>query len=151
MNLYFARHGEPDKNQDDSKRKLTEAGKTKVFQFATKWHMDIPKFDLIISSPYKRTRQTAEIIKIIFNIPEEIMFDDKLGPGCFSEYIDELVNCYPLEDIIIIGHEPDLSYHVSYFTGNSEAIEFGHANMVKISFNGNVKADCGKLEKVYRG
>jgi phosphohistidine phosphatase len=146
MNLFLARHGEPEKNKEDRLRSLTEKGKTNLFSIALNWKSKIENIDLIIASPYKRTKQTAEIIKIIFDLNKDIIFDSGLEPGCNSQYIEELLNIYNESNILIVGHMPELSYHVSYFTKTNEMIEFSYATMVKISFTGERSRNSGIFE-----
>lgn len=147
MNLYLARHGEPERIKEDSLRCLTESGRKNLFNLMLNWKTKIPKIDLIICSPYKRTHQTAEVINIMFEVPNGIIIDNNLMPGCSSAYIEELLNIYrDYEDILIVAHNPELSYHISYFTEHSELIEFGYATLAKIIFNGRTGYKKGKFD-----
>lgn len=146
MNLFLARHGEPENNKEDRLRSLTEKGKTNLFSIALNWKSKIENIDLIIASPYKRTKQTAEIIKIIFDLNKDIIYDSGLEPGCNSQYIEELINIYSENNLLIIGHMPDLSYHVNYFTKTNEMIEFSYATLVKINLNEEKRRNSGIFE-----
>lgn len=67
MNLYLIRHaiavdeGDPEYAQD-SLRPLTEKGRKKMRQIARGLRALGAEFDLIVSSPYVRARETAEIL-----------------------------------------------------------------------------------------
>ena len=67
MNLYLLRHGiavEPGTPgcEKDSERPLTPKGKRQLRQIAAAMKKMDLRFDLILSSPFLRARQTAEII-----------------------------------------------------------------------------------------
>lgn len=147
MNLFLMRHGEPNKTTPDQSRTLTKEGESKLFKAATGWLPMIGAFDHILCSPYKRTRQTAEIIKIIFHYHNEIIIDNNLKPGGVSEYVEEMMTCLEGENILFITHDPELTYHISYFTGNPEIKNLHYGSLAKISFNGNpARKGLGKLE-----
>ena len=67
MNLYIIRHaiaveeGTPE-YQEDSQRPLTDKGKKKMVQIAKGIRALNVKFDLVLSSPYVRANETAEIL-----------------------------------------------------------------------------------------
>ena len=85
-NTYFVcRHGEADNNTKSiisslatNPHHLSEKGKVQAAE-AGKWLHD-KKIDLIISSPFLRTRETAEIIanKIGYDV-KKIIFENKIG------------------------------------------------------------------------
>ena len=67
MNLYILRHGvatDPAAHEfaKDADRPLTPEGKRKLRQVAEAMEALELSFDLILSSPYLRARQTAEVI-----------------------------------------------------------------------------------------
>lgn len=83
--IYFVRHGESEANQrgvfagqkDDSA--LTEKGKEQAIATAQEIKIENLKIDKIISSPLKRTKETAEIIaKEIGFETQKISFDDRI-------------------------------------------------------------------------
>ena len=62
--LYIVRHTkkeDEDLNQDDYDRELSEDGKTEAKNIAENFAKKNPQIDLIVASPAKRTRDTAEI------------------------------------------------------------------------------------------
>ena len=75
------RHGESTANatgfhQGQTDFPLTERGKRQSTALATRWIEEKKRFDLIISSPLVRARETAEIIAAKLNI--QIEFDPDL-------------------------------------------------------------------------
>ncbi len=146
-NIFLMRHAEPTKLiNDDSKRGLTENGKSYVFNLATNNLELLKNLDYILCSPYKRTFQTAEIIKIITEHKNDLILDNRLLPGCKPEYIEEIANCLDEDNVLFVAHNPELSYHVSYFTGNPEPIVFGYATLVQISFENKIAPMSGKVK-----
>ncbi len=81
--FYFTRHGEAESNvkkivhsslSNDDKG-LTENGKARVLKEAA--HIkSIGGIDMIVASPFKRTKQTAEILSQALGV--EVIFDDRL-------------------------------------------------------------------------
>ena len=94
-NKYFVmRHGEAQSNLKDyysglkfqKDNHLTEKGKKQILASAKKIKKE--KFDLIFSSDFTRTRETAEISAEVFGIPKDkIIYDERLrevNPGIFD-------------------------------------------------------------------
>ncbi len=75
----FVRHGQAYSNLDqvinvkiENDKGLTENGFHQIEEIANNYKNENNKIDLIISSPYKRTRETAEIFAKKFNVKVEI-------------------------------------------------------------------------------
>ncbi len=116
MNLYLLRHaiavdrGTPGA-EDDALRELTPKGAAKMRRIARGMLALELKFDLILSSPYLRTRQTADIVAEVFDARQVLRFTENLIPGAGGEQIvAELNKKYSKRDnILLVGHEPTLS------------------------------------------
>ena len=96
MNLYIVRHaiaverGTPG-YEDDSKRPLTDNGRKKMKKIVQGLHQLDIKFDMILSSPYVRARDTAKILASEFKLKDQLNFSDNLiPPGNFEALIDEI-------------------------------------------------------------
>ena len=150
MNIYLIRHGDAEgisKGLKDSERKLTTEGEMKIRNAALYWRNIIPEFDYIISSPYLRSLQTAKIIADIYNHKKEIIVDKRLGCGSETESIIEMLSSYQTGEIAIVGHQPDLSNHLSRFiSGSGASAEFKKGAIAKISFNNKIREGKGVLE-----
>jgi len=92
-NKYFVmRHGEATSNVTqtltsniETEDHVTEAGKEQVKQAVKK--LREYNIDIIVASPFIRTRETVEIIKTELNIGEDnIIFDDRLVETQFGDY-----------------------------------------------------------------
>ena len=146
MNLYLARHAEAGNANSDSKRELTEFGKTTLINSIKIWKQFIDEIEYIITSPYLRAKQTAELIKSEF--AGSTLFEDrKLTPGSNSEDLLEILKVLESQNILIVGHMPDLSYHVSFLVSYSGTrCVFEPAALACISFNGNIIKGGGVLK-----
>ena len=127
MNLYIVRHaiaverGTPG-YEDDSKRPLTDNGRKKMKKIVQGLHQLDIKFDMILSSPYMRARDTAKILASEFKLKDQLNFSDNLiPPGNFEALIDEIHEKYNVESLVLVGHEPMLSQFISWLTtGNTD-------------------------------
>ncbi len=150
MNLYLVRHSDAEKTQQgkrDEERKLIKEGRERIKAAASGWMYIISRLDLICSSPYARAMETAELIAEIFEYEKEIIHDKSLAAGCFTKDLITLVNSLGAENIMVVGHQPDLSEHVSNLISSSGAlVDFKKAALAKISFNGKVNLAKGYLE-----
>ena len=86
MDLYILRHGlagEPGAPgcANDSERPLTPEGERKLRQIAKAMKALNLSFDLLLSSPYVRARQTAEIIAAALSARKKLDFSEALTPG----------------------------------------------------------------------
>lgn len=83
MNLYIIRHAiaaEEDPSGDESQRALTDKGGKKMRQIAKGLRVLGVEFDMILSSPYLRAKETAEILGEVFKIKKQIVYSDNLIP-----------------------------------------------------------------------
>ncbi len=118
MNLYLLRHGlavERGTHGKDSDRALTPKGERKLWRIAEAMEALKLSFDVILSSPYKRARQTAEIIAEAFNARKHLDFSETLSPsGDAKKLIEHLADLSPEPNaVLLVGHEPYLSELIS--------------------------------------
>lgn len=113
MELYLIRHAiaeEEAPSGDDSQRALTEKGAKKMRQVAKGLRVLGAEFDLILSSPYVRARETAEILADVFKMKKKLEFSDHLVPMADPNLlIAEINEKYSVDSLALVGHEPYLS------------------------------------------
>jgi phosphohistidine phosphatase len=115
MNLYIIRHAiavdqATSDYESDSERPLTDKGRKKMRQIAKGLRNLGVEFDLILSSPYVRARETAEILADVFRMKEKLDFSDNLIPlGNPELLIGEINEKYSVDSLALVGHEPHLS------------------------------------------
>ena len=120
MNLYIIRHAiavdeATSDYASDSERPLTDKGRKKMRQIAKALrHLGV-EFDLIISSPYVRACETAEILAEVFKMKDKIVFSDNLIPlGAPELFVGEINEKHAVENLAIVGHEPHLSSRMEF-------------------------------------
>jgi phosphohistidine phosphatase len=125
MKLYLVRHSnavEPGaaEYEDDSLRPLTEKGRDKMKEIASALKNLEVKPDLIVSSPYVRARQTAEILVKVLKYKEDLMFSEALIPmGSADDIIGEINEKYNVDELMLVGHEPCLGGLIGTLTAGN--------------------------------
>jgi phosphohistidine phosphatase len=122
MQLYILRHGIAEDGKPgskDSDRALTAEGKKKlreVLRVAQKAGV-APK--LIISSPYVRARETAEIAVDVLGYKETLLQTKVLIPSSDPRSVwDEIRVHSDVSELMLVGHEPLLSTLAAYLLGS---------------------------------
>jgi phosphohistidine phosphatase len=125
MKIYLIRHsnavdpGTPG-YEDDSLRPLTEKGRDKMKSIASALKGLDLKPDLIVSSPYVRAQQTAEILAKVLKYKQELAFSDALVPmGNADNIIGEINEKYSVDELVLVGHEPCFSTLISTLTAGN--------------------------------
>jgi phosphohistidine phosphatase len=110
--IYFIRHGlagEFGDYPDDAMRPLTSEGQTKTRKVAERLKTLEVKFDRILSSPYTRAHQTAEILQAT-KLGSKIETAEFLQPEQpFDPLLAWLEQIDRTQTVAIVGHEPNLS------------------------------------------
>ena len=155
MNLYILRHGiatEPNTQglAKDADRPLTPEGKRKLWQIAEAMAALELGFDLVLSSPYVRARQTAEIIVEALKARKRLEFSDSLTPGGSTKKLVDLLNHLqpPPESVLLVGHEPYLSGLISLLVSGdaSLAVVMKKGGLCKLSTDSLTHGRCAALE-----
>jgi phosphohistidine phosphatase len=130
MNLYLLRHGiavDPSKPgiARDAERPLLPKGKRRLRQIAEAMGALGISFDVILSSPYERAKQTAEIVAKSLKRRKRLKFSDELTPGGNPKsLIQQLNELRPKpKNILLVGHEPYLSKLIALLTAASTNME----------------------------
>lgn len=129
MNLYIIRHAiavDEDSSlyDDDSLRPLTDKGRKKMRQISKGLRTLGCDFDLILSSPYLRAKETAEILADVFKMKKDVEFSESLIPmGDPEQLIAEVNEKYNVNSIAFVGHEPQLTALISLLAAENAAID----------------------------
>jgi phosphohistidine phosphatase len=120
MKLSFLRHGiaanrTSPEYEKDSERPLTPKGERRMRRAAEGIQAFGLSYDLILSSPYLRAKQTAEIVAEVVTTPEGVLLAETLTPeGNPRQLIEELgTDHHERQDVLLVGHEPYLSRLIS--------------------------------------
>ena len=120
MEIYLLRHGLAVERgaagfEDDEARPLTPKGRRQLRKIsAAMKQMDL-RFDLVLSSPLMRAKQTAEIVATGLKLKKRLQHSNALAPGGDAEnLLRQLNRLKPSpEKLLLVGHEPDLSRFIS--------------------------------------
>ena len=128
MELYLLRHAiakpRSSRYEDDSKRPLTKEGRQKMAKNAEGMKNLGIAFNAVISSPYVRARETAEIAVEVLKIKKPIQFCPNLVPDVpFDLLVDELKTKFSKAgQVILVGHEPHMSHFISFLLTSGQQI-----------------------------
>ena len=129
MNLYIIRHAIAVEEgtleyEEDSQRPLTDKGKKKMRQIAKGLRGLGVGFDLILSSPYVRAKETAEVLADVFKMKKSIEFSENLIPmGDPDLLIAELNEKYSVDSIALVGHEPELTHLIGLLVAENAGMD----------------------------
>ncbi|MCS7010303.1 MAG: phosphohistidine phosphatase SixA [Anaerolineales bacterium] len=156
MKLYFLRHADagirnPEVYPDDSLRPLTNKGRRqleKVSKFLEKQQVPL---DLVFSSPFVRASQTAQFVRKSLELKKEkLVVTPHLAPlGDVAQLIQEVTSRQPLEHVLLVGHEPDLSLLISLLlVGDSSALtcRMKKASLCCLTVDELIVGKCATLE-----
>jgi phosphohistidine phosphatase len=155
MNLYLLRHGLAVELGThglikDSERPLTPKGERKLWRIAEGMKALELTFELILSSPYVRARQTAEIIAEALHASKTIEFSETLTPGGSTKKLIELLNHLKpdLENVLLVGHEPHLSDFISLLVSGKPGfgVVMKKGGLCKLSVDSLRYGRCAALE-----
>lgn len=141
MELYLLRHGIAVEAgargfEDDFARPLTPKGRRQLRKTSVAIKKLAKNFDLILSSPLVRAKQTAEIIAKELKLKKRLRFTNALAPGGAPRiWLRQLEREKPApERVLLVGHEPDLSQLVSLFvTGGPQLqLDFKKGGLCKL-------------------
>ncbi|HEV2319670.1 MAG TPA: phosphohistidine phosphatase SixA [Verrucomicrobiae bacterium] len=141
MNIFLLRHGIAVERgskgiENDSERPLTGKGRRQLRTSATAMKRMNLRLDLILSSPYVRARQTAEIIAEELKLKKRLKLSDTLkSENDAQSAIREIMGLKPTpENVLLVGHEPYLSHLISRLvSGNGDlAMDFKKGGLCKL-------------------
>lgn len=154
MQLYLLRHAvalerEEFKGDSDSERPLTADGRKKMRRAARGMRKLGISFDLILSSPLVRARDTADIVAHEFTTRRHLKLTDHLKPGADQKaLVQALRKIEHARDVVLVGHEPDLSILLSRLLGvkSPEALKMKKGALCLLSVDKLRYGACARLE-----
>ena len=109
MNLYILRHASAGVKRAnpvlDHKRPLDKDGKRHCLQLAQVLNTMKLQFDLIVSSPLKRSMQTASLVGTEMGYEAKILSSAALAPDATFAQFQKLLR----ENLLVVGHNPNLN------------------------------------------
>lgn len=124
MNLFVLRHanaGQRLSNPElDRKRPLDKDGKNQCLLMGGVLNTLKVQFDCVVSSPLKRALQTASLIGTETGYEQRVLVSTALSPeGTLREFQALLSGFTGYDDVLIVGHNPNLSRYLTTLLGAS--------------------------------
>ncbi|MGH9371391.1 MAG: phosphohistidine phosphatase SixA [Vicinamibacterales bacterium] len=140
LELYLIRHGvaapRGPEYPDDSKRPLTHRGMADLRREARGLTELGVTFDLIITSPLVRTRQTADAIAESLEGKPSVATSDALAPaGTPAAVVQEIAKHQRKTRIALVGHEPNIGELAARLIGAKSPIAFKKGAVCRIDFD----------------
>ena len=140
MILYVLRHAiaeEPRPGQSDSTRQLTETGRSRCRRVLAHAKRVKVQPQNILTRPYDRAAQTAEIAKAELGFDRELITSNALLPFVSVQDLWNEIRDYTAGgDVMVVGHNPQLSMLVVWLLG-------GRADALWLKKSGLVALDIG--------
>jgi len=135
--IYLIRHGLAEERgeawPDDSKRPLTDEGMSRMRKSMRGLSRLGVSFDVVLTSPLVRAKQTAEIAAAGVTPRPSIITVDSLSPdGSFPAVVADLEKQARKTRIALVGHEPAIGELAARLIGSRHAIEFKKGAVCRI-------------------
>lgn len=135
--LCLIRHGVAEERgeawPDDTKRPLSADGASRMRKAARGLaHLGVD-FDVILSSPLVRTRQTADLVASAFDSPPPVVLVDSLAPGgSIAAVMSDLRAHSQHARIAMVGHEPGIGELAARFASFRHPLKFKKGAICRI-------------------
>jgi phosphohistidine phosphatase len=124
MNLYLIRHSiaeESARSGRDADRALTDDGKERMGRAAEGLRAAGVRLELVLTSPYRRAIETAEIVAAALGGVECRELPELAAGAIPATVLAELRHYRTLESLALVGHQPDLGHLASQIlTGSAD-------------------------------
>ena len=122
MNLFILRHASAGLRRAnpilDVKRPLDKDGKAQCLQLAHVLNALNLSFDLVVSSPLKRSQQTAQLIATETGYEQKIVISNALAPtASFAQFQRLLREHSAAENVLVVGHNPNITQFLGHLLG----------------------------------
>jgi phosphohistidine phosphatase len=127
MILYLMRHANAGTIREnpalDAKRALIKEGKEQCMTMARALNAFKVQVDTVISSPLKRSTQTAQFVATELGFEGRVEIDPALGPDAtYADFQELLARYADREGVLAVGHNPNLFQFLGkLITGNGGA------------------------------
>lgn len=148
MRLYIVRHGiaEPGHPDGDPYRELTDEGKKKVEGMA-KFVKKKVSPEVILTSPYVRAIQTADIFSSVLSAKPPVEKTDTLYPGDDPKSVLFELSSRTEGEILLTGHNPHMKELLRALLGNAgDAIPIKKASITCVDLDGDPVHAAGILK-----
>src|ERR1700733_5815370 len=156
MNLYILRHAialdHSEWKKADSDRPLSEDGIRKMKKAAKGIRRMGLQLDWILTSPFRRAYDTAQIVAKEFKLEDKLKVTKMLAVGGDSKALVRHLglNFRSWESVLLVGHQPSLGQLIgTLVTDNQDLdLEFDKGSLAKLSSDSLTYGRCACLEWV---
>jgi len=125
VKLYFLRHGIAVEAEDwkgaESERPLTDKGRKQLDREGKALAALELELEVIITSPFARAKETAQIIAAALNMSEHIEENDRLADSFSAMALGEILKSYSkVKSLMLVGHEPSMSQVIGEIIGGGK-------------------------------
>jgi phosphohistidine phosphatase len=139
MKLFIIRHAaaiERSQEMADERRYLTPEGRMYSRKTARTMRENGAEPDVILTSPLIRSVQTADIVAETLSFIGPVIVRDELSPGFDLVALRKLLAGYQsAKELLIVGHEPDLSSVVSSLLSLRSGFDFKKGAAVRLKID----------------
>lgn len=113
MVLYLLRHASAGTRRSnpklDLRRPVDKVGKRDCLWLGNTLSSLKVSFDRVVSSPLKRSLQTASLVGTETGYEQPILLSDALAPGAeFAQFQKLVADCAAYDSVLLVGHSPNL-------------------------------------------
>ena len=142
--IFILRHSQAEDTSEgqvknDFDRKLTEEGKLKTKKIGLFFNSLEEDVNLVLSSPYLRAKETAEIFVDNLTPKPDLQIVDFLSCGAGSRDIAKgLLSYSSHKKLTLIGHAPDLEVFLGKLIG-AERVKLKKGALAKVVLNNSIE------------
>ena len=122
MLLFLVRHAHAEKGDPDDLRPLSERGREEAREVARRLAAHDTPPALVLTSPLRRARQTAE--PIAHATGAELRVDERIAPGLTPDLLATTLDGQE-GPVAVVGHQPDFSEIAFAYTGSDPGFPTG--------------------------
>jgi phosphohistidine phosphatase len=153
MNLYLMRHadaGVPRENPVlDAKRALVKEGKQQCMLMAGVLAALKVQIDVIISSPLKRARQSAQFVATEIGFESPILTSPALAPDGDYPALQQLISQHTdREGVLLVGHNPNLHQFIAKLISNGNGGNGNGSGHNHLPGGGSIRLRKGAIARV---
>lgn len=133
MDLFFLRHGEAEpRAASDVERRLTRRGESDVLGVIASRRAELAGIELIVTSPYRRARQTAKIAAQALGFERELLITELLEPGAEPRALLHFIDTLGSGSVLLVTHQPLVGNVLSLLSGDNIWLGTGTAHLVAL-------------------
>jgi phosphohistidine phosphatase len=139
MDLWLLRHAaaqDVTPSGRDEERALTSEGAARAAVVARGLARLAPTIEVVLSSPYRRARETAEAAARVLGV-EGVIESSALAPGQAASEVLRQLSVSPWNRVLLVGHEPLLGSVVGLvvFGDEGRGVPLRKAELARLSWS----------------